>query len=250
MPVTIRTLDLGADKSFDRQSETYAANPALGLRAIRLSLHEPSLYWPQLRAIVRASAFGPVRMMIPMLSAVSEACQVVENVRSIQRDFADRHIEFDPAMPIGGMVEVPAAAICADAFAKHLDFLSIGTNDLIQYTIAIDRDNDAVSYLYDPLNPAVLRLIATTIDAGRAAGIPVAMCGEMAGDIRYTRLLLGLGLREFSVHPSLLLELKNLITQTCIADVTELARETLAHMDASRLAEILAELQAEPPRQA
>lgn len=236
MPVTIRTLDLGADKDFQvRWAGPPAANPALGLRAIRLSLHEPSLYWPQLRAIVRASAYGPVRLMIPMLSNVEEARQVVSNIRSVQEDFAAQGTAFDPEMPIGGMIEVPAAAICADSFARYLDFFSIGTNDLIQYTIAIDRVNDAVSYLYDPLNPAVLRLIAQTIDAGKAAGIDVCMCGEMAGDSRYTRLLLGLGLREFSVHPSLLLEIKHIIKNSNIDDFARLARRTLVAQEPEAL---------------
>jgi len=243
LPITIRTLDLGSDKDFHTGWPVLpGANPALGLRAIRLSLHEPSLYWPQLRAIVRASAYGPVRLMIPMLSNVEEARQVVTNVRSVQQDFSERGIAFDPDMPIGGMIEVPAAAICADSFARHLDFFSIGTNDLIQYTIAIDRVNDAVSYLYDPLNPAVLRLIATTIDAGQAASIPVAMCGEMAGDTRYTRLLLGLGLREFSVHPSLLLEVKNMVTETRIEDVEQISRDALAVSEPETLHALLAGL--------
>lgn len=232
MPVTIRTLDLGADKDFDGGgSDPLAANPALGLRAIRLSLKQPTLYWPQLRAIVRASALGPVRLMIPMLSNLDEAREVIDNVRTVQGDFARRDIAFDADMPIGAMIEVPAAAICADSFARYLDFFSIGTNDLIQYTIAIDRVNDAVNYLYDPLNPAVLRLIAATIDAGAAAGIPVAMCGEMAGDVRYTRLLLGLGLRQFSVHPSLLLEIKHIVNQTRVGEIEDLARRTLRVVD-------------------
>ena len=232
MPVTIRTLDIGADKDFTSDgSRMDGANPALGLRAIRLSLTAPDLYWPQLRAIVRSSAFGPVRLMIPMLSNVAEARGVVENIRTVQADLERRYVAFDPEMPIGAMIEVPAAAICADSFAQFLDFFSIGTNDLIQYTIAIDRVNDAVNHLYDPLHPAVLRLIAGTIDAGNAGGIPVAMCGEMAGDVRYTRLLLGLGLRQFSVHPSVLLEIKHIVTQTNVNDIKHLARKALAVAD-------------------
>lgn len=240
MPVTIRTLDLGADKDFDiGDGRPLAGNPALGLRAIRLSLKEPGLYWPQLRAIVRASAIGPVRLMVPMLSNLEEARVVVENIRTVQDDFKRRQIAFDPDMPIGGMIEVPAAAICADSFARYLDFFSVGTNDLIQYTIAIDRVNDAVNYLYDPLNPAVLRLIALTIDAGKAAGIPVAMCGEMAGNVRYTRLLLGLGLREFSVHPSLLLEVKQIVNQTRVSEIEENARRILKVSDPKEFASLL-----------
>ncbi|MEM7465253.1 MAG: phosphoenolpyruvate--protein phosphotransferase [Pseudomonadota bacterium] len=224
VPVTIRTLDLGADKAFhEKPGESTEANPALGLRAIRLSFREPELYWPQLRAIVRASAYGPVRLMIPMLSNVEEAKMVVENIRSVQSGLKDHGVEFDPDMPIGAMIEVPAAAICAGTFATVLDFFSIGTNDLIQYTIAIDRVNDEVNYLYDPVNPAVLQLISMTIEAGRKAGIPVAMCGEMASDTRYTKLLLGMGLREFSVHPSALLELRKVITETDIGETASMS---------------------------
>lgn len=243
IPVTIRTLDIGADKDFDVDSSRIAgANPALGLRAIRLSLTEPDLYWPQLRAIARASAFGPVRLMIPMLSNVAEARGVIQNIRTVQADLDRRQVAFDPAMPIGAMIEVPAAAICADSFARYLDFFSIGTNDLIQYTIAIDRADDAVNHLYDPLHPAVLRLIAGTIDAGKACGIPVAMCGEMAGDARYTRLLLGLGLRQFSVHPSLLLEIKHIITQTDVTKIEKSARAALGVADPEEFNMLLGKL--------
>jgi phosphoenolpyruvate-protein phosphotransferase (PTS system enzyme I) len=243
LPVTIRTLDLGADKDFDIHSERHvAANPALGLRAIRLSLREPSLYWPQLRAIVRASAFGPVRLLIPMVSILEEARQVIANVRSVQSDCAKKGLAFDANMPIGGMIEVPAAAICADQFAQYLDFFSIGTNDLIQYTIAIDRINDAVNYLYDPLNLAVLRLIAGIIDAGATESIPVGMCGEMAGDIRYTKLLLGLGLRQFSAHPSLLLELKHIVNETDVSSIEESARRALKATNPDELKALLAGL--------
>lgn len=243
MPVTIRTVDLGADKDFDDEGgRPIAANPALGLRAIRLSLKEPNLYWPQLRAIIRASALGPVRLMIPMLSNLNEARQVVTNIRSVQSDFERHGVAFDPEMPIGGMIEVPSAAICADAFARYLDFFSIGTNDLIQYTIAIDRVNDAVNYLYDPLNQAVLRLIAMTIDAGATAGIPVAMCGEMAGDVRYTRLLLGLGLREFSIHPSLLLEVKRIVNETRIVNLEEIVRGALKVSDPDEFKRLIGQL--------
>jgi len=243
MPVTIRTLDIGADKDFDDNSRRIdGANPALGLRAIRLALTEPDLYWPQLRAIVRASAFGPVRLMIPMLSNVTEARGVIENIRTVQADLERRRVVFDPNMPIGAMIEVPAAAICADSFARYLDFFSIGTNDLIQYTIAIDRVNDAVNHLYDPLHPAVLRLISGTIDAANAGGIPVGMCGEMAGDVRYTRLLLGLGLRQFSVHPSLLLEVKHVITQTDVTKIGQSARHALTVSDPEELNILLSDL--------
>ena len=228
-PVTIRTLDLGADKQVDgtRPDAPVTSNPALGLRAVRLCLKEQSLFRPQIRAILRASASGPVRMMIPMLANTTELDQVLRIVRECKRDLDARREGYDASMPVGAMIEVPAAAICADIFARRLDFLSIGTNDLIQYTIAIDRVDDEVSYLYDPLHPAVLRLVANTIAAGRKAGIPVAMCGEMAGDGRYTKLLLGMGLREFSVHPNALLEVKQLIGETRIAPARKLTRRIM-----------------------
>ena len=228
-PVTVRTLDLGADKQVDgaRPDAPATSNPALGLRAVRLCLKDQSLFRPQIRAILRASACGPVRMMIPMLANTTELDQVLRIVRDCKRELDERGEGYDASMPVGAMIEVPAAAICADIFARRLDFLSIGTNDLIQYTIAIDRVDDEVSYLYDPLHPAVLRLVATTIAAGRKAGIPVAMCGEMAGDTRYTKLLLGMGLREFSVHPNALLEVKQIIGETRITSARKSTRRIL-----------------------
>jgi len=243
-PLTIRTADLGADKPHRQaeEAEQQAANPALGLRAVRLCLREPSLFWPQLRAIIRASAFGPVRMMIPMLSNIDEVRQVLDIVRTIRNEFTSRGVEFDPHMAIGGMIEVPAAAISADLFAAELDFLSIGTNDLIQYTLAIDRVNDEVNYLYDPFHPGVLRLIATILEAGARAGIPVAMCGEMAGDRAYTRLLVGLGLNEFSVHPAALLEIKHIINNTEAQSARAIARELLDVGDGARRRALLEEL--------
>ena len=243
-PVTIRTLDLGADKQVDgaRPGAPATSNPALGLRAVRLCLKEQSLFRPQIRAILRASACGPVRMMIPMLANTTELDQVLRIVRDCKRDLDARGERYDASMPIGAMIEVPAAAICADVFARRLDFLSIGTNDLIQYTIAVDRVDDEVSYLYDPLHPAVLRLVATTIAAGRKSGIPVAMCGEMAGDPHYTKLLLGLGLREFSVHPNALLEVKQIIGETRVAPARRLARRILRSTRSTRRLALIDEL--------
>jgi len=229
LPLTIRTLDLGADKQVDggRQTGPIQSNPALGLRAIRLCLKDPALFRPQLRAILRASAHGDVRLMIPMLSNIQETRQVLEMIDEIKTELTGQALKFNERIPVGAMVEVPAAAICSDIFAAQLDFLSIGTNDLIQYTIAIDRINDEVNYLYDPLHPAVLRLIQTTLAAGIRANIPVAMCGEMAGDSKYTRLLLGLGLREFSVHPGYLLEVKKTIIGSDLAELTPIADRAL-----------------------
>ena len=243
-PVTIRTLDLGADKQVDgaRPGAPVTSNPALGLRAVRLCLKEQSLFRPQIRAILRTSAHGPVRMMIPMLANTTELDQVIRIVRDCERELDARGERYDASMPVGAMIEVPAAAICADIFARRLDFLSIGTNDLIQYTIAIDRIDDEVSYLYDPLHPAVLRLVTTTIGAGRKAGIPVAMCGEMAGDVHYTKLLLGMGLREFSVHPNALLEVKQIIGETRVALARRLTRRILRSTHSSTRLALIDEL--------
>ncbi len=243
-PVTIRTLDLGADKQVDgtRPGAPMTSNPALGLRAVRLCLKEPALFRPQLRAILRASAHGPVRMMIPMLSTTGELAQVFDLVKSCRQELDNEGQPYDDAMPIGAMIEVPAAAICADIFARELDFLSIGTNDLIQYTIAIDRVDDEVNYLYDPLHPAVLRLIQMTILAGEKMGIPVAMCGEMAGDARYTRLLLGMGLKEFSVHPNSLLEVKQVITESRVAESRKFTQRVMRVIKSTARSALLEEM--------
>jgi phosphotransferase system enzyme I (PtsI) len=235
-PVTIRTLDLGADKQVDggRADSRAAINPALGLRAVRLCLADPKLFRPQLRAILRASVHGNVRMMIPMLSSLSELEQVLDLIRDVKRDLAREYIDFDPDVPMGGMIEVPAAAVAADLFARKLDFLSIGTNDLIQYTLAIDRVDDEVNYLYDPLHPSVLRLIHNVIRAGNECGIPVSMCGEMAGDVAYTRLLLGLGLNEFSMDPQSLLQVKEIIRSSNRTALTGQVSSILAAADPLR----------------
>ena len=230
LPLTIRTVDLGADKEVDgmgRRSSHMRSNPALGLRAVRLCLKEPDFFRPQLRAILRASAFGPIRIMIPMLTNLDEMQQVLFMINELKSELDNESIDYDSQIKIGGMIEVPASAICADIFASKLDFLSIGTNDLIQYTMAIDRVNDEVNYLYDPLNPAVLRLIRMTINAGHKANIPVSMCGEMAGEKEHTKLLLGLGLREFSIHPATILEVKEIINKTNIRELTELTKTAL-----------------------
>jgi len=240
-PVTIRTLDLGADKQVDggQQNRPVSINPALGLRAIRLCLHEPSLFMPQLKAILRASVHGSVRIMIPMLSSIYELQQVKRLLQEAKNELDQRRIKYAANVPVGGMIEVPAAAISAHAFAKELDFLSIGTNDLIQYTLAIDRIDDDVSYLYDPTHPAVLQLIHITIKAGNKANIPVAMCGEMASDHRYTRLLLGMGLREFSVHPASLLEIKKIISSSRIDELEKFASRVIRQTDRQKIQALL-----------
>ncbi len=240
-PVTIRTLDLGADKQVDggRSGGNISTNPALGRRAVRLCLSDPALFRPQLRAILRASAHGPAEIMIPMVSSLDELDQVLGLVQETKRQLERENKDFDAAIPIGGMIEVPAAAIAADLFAAKLDFLSIGTNDLIQYTLAIDRVDDEVNYLYDPLHPSVLRLIAMIIDAGRRAGVPVSMCGEMAGDAEYTRLLLGLGLRIFSMDPTTLLEVKERVRTSVLSELEKQTREILMATDTGRLRELV-----------
>lgn len=227
-PVTIRTLDIGADKQISILNGAIPANPALGLRAIRLCLKDPELFKPQLRAILRASVYGQVRIMIPMLSNLAEILHVLQLVEDSKRELRQQGLKFNAKIPLGGMIEVPAAALSANLFAKHLDFLSIGTNDLIQYTIATDRIDDSVNYLYDPLHPAVLRLIQMTIEAGRHAGKTVGMCGEMAGDCRYTRLLLGMGLMEFSMHPALILEVKRVVRASNVGDLNEMVSAVVA----------------------
>lgn len=231
-PLTIRTLDLGADKALpgDRRMESRGGsgvNPALGLRAIRLCLRDTVLFKTQLRAILRVSAEGPVNLMIPMLSSVQEILQTLELIEQSKRELAREGKCFDERLPVGGMIEIPAAALSAEAMARHLDFFSIGTNDLVQYTLAADRLDTNLGHLFQPTHPAVLRLIDMTIRAGRKAGIPVAMCGEMAGEPRYTRLLLGLGLREFSMQPAMIPEIKHIIQNSDIESLTKKTRRIL-----------------------
>ena len=205
--VVIRTLDSGADKLTSADT-TISSNPALGLRAIRLCLSEPQLFNIQLRAILRASRFGMVKILIPMLSSLSELRQTKLLIERAKKSLSNEKILYDNNIKIGGMIEVPAVAINAEAFAQELDFLSIGTNDLIQYTLAIDRTDDRVSHLYNSLHPAILKLINITIKAGKKYNKEVSICGEMAGDSRLTKLLLGMGLRYFSMHPSRILSVK------------------------------------------
>ncbi|WP_296704684.1 phosphoenolpyruvate--protein phosphotransferase [Thiocapsa sp. UBA6158] len=225
IPVTIRTLDLGVDKRVDTLLEPGpgVSNPALGLRAIRLCLKEPDLFRPQLRAILRASAIGPIRLMLPLVSNVHEVDTVLALIRQLKTQLDRDGLNYDPNLPIGAMIEVPAAALCARALARRLDFLSIGTNDLIQYTLAIDRLDNSVNYLFDATHPAILRLVRMTIEAACELNRPVSMCGEMAGDPRFTRLLLGMGLREFSMQPGAILDVKEVVLE---ADTLDLKRRT------------------------
>ncbi|MDR2877743.1 MAG: phosphoenolpyruvate--protein phosphotransferase [Chromatiales bacterium] len=227
-PVTIRTLDLGMDKWLaGMRPPADGGNPAMGLRAIRWCLQDPTMFSTQLRAILRASAYGPVRIMFPMLCAESELHQALALLSAEKSALCAAGVDFDADIHVGAMIEVPAAALSAASFARCIDFLSLGTNDLIQYALAVDRMDEEVNYLYDPLHPAVLKLIHMTIAAGRRAGIPVSMCGEMAGDPFYTWLLLGMGLRDFSVAPGSLLEIKRAIVDSDIALLTPKVRRIL-----------------------
>ena len=217
-PVTIRTLDIGADKTLDDEA-TVATNPALGQRAIRYCLARPEMFATQLRAILRASAHGYVRLLLPMVTHMHEVTAALVAIEAARRELDARGQAYAERLEVGAMVEVPAVAIAIEPFAQALDFLSIGTNDLIQYTLAVDRGDHDVAGLYDPLHPAVLRLVANTINAGVRAGKPVAVCGEMAGDARLTRLLLGLGLTEFSMHPQQVLDVKREIRRAHTNDL-------------------------------
>ena len=222
-PVTIRTLDIGADKEAralrNRAGNRAAPNPALGLRAIRFCLAEPQLFLVQLRAILRASHYGRIRLLIPMLAHAQEIEQALSLIELARLQLRESRQKFD-AVEVGGMIEIPAAALALGPFLRRLDFLSIGTNDLIQYTLAIDRTDGSVAHLYDPVHPAVLKLISQTIQSAQRVGMPVAVCGEMAGDPKLTRLLIGMGLREFSMHPAQLLEVKQ---QVMMSDTAQLA---------------------------
>ena len=219
LPVTIRTVDVGADKPLDKGHRDSSLNPALGLRAIRWSLADPAMFRTQLRAILRAAAHGQVRLLFPMLAHLSEIRQTLAQVQLARAELDARGLAYGPVQ-LGAMIEVPAAALMVQQFLAHFDFLSIGTNDLIQYALAIDRADEAVAPLYDPLHPAVLRLVADVIAAGARAGKTVCVCGEMAGDAAMTRLLLGLGLRSFSMHPAQVLTVKQEVLR---ADTRKLA---------------------------
>jgi phosphoenolpyruvate-protein phosphotransferase (PTS system enzyme I) len=220
-PVTIRTLDIGADKTARALTgtERQAPNPALGLRAIRYCLAEPQIFLAQLRAMLRASHFGNIKILIPMLAQATEIEQTLAMIEQAKQQLRERRTKFDEHIAVGGMIEIPASALALGPFLKRLQFLSIGTNDLIQYTLAIDRTDEAVAHLYDPLHPAVLRLLSLVIQTANKVEMPVAVCGELAGDPKMTRLLLGMGLRQFSMHPSQLLEVKQ---QVVMADTEQL----------------------------
>ncbi len=234
-PVTIRTLDLGADKQMNADTVVNSPNPALGLRAIRLCLTEPQIFHTQLRALLRASHYGKVKILIPMLSTLAELRQTKLFLERAKASLRKENIPFDEHIQLGGMIEIPAAALNAEAFANELDFLSIGTNDLIQYTLAIDRTDDAVAHLYNPLHPSVLKLISMTIKAGAKLGKAVSVCGEMAGDAKLTKLLLGMGLRQFSMHPSHVLSIKQQVLHSQLEELAGQARKILGLTDIEKI---------------
>ncbi len=240
MPVTIRTLDLGADKQMNPDTVSNCANPALGLRAVRLCLSEPQIFHTQLRALLRASHYGDIKILIPMLSTLGELRQTKLLLERAKLSLRKQNIPFNENITLGGMIEVPAAAINAEAFAKELDFMSIGTNDLIQYTLAIDRTDDEVAHLYNPLHPSVLKLISITIKAGAKLGKPVAVCGEMAGDAKLTRLLIGMGLRQLSMHPSNVLSVKQQILRSQMTKLNSNARKVLSYSDLEKIEPLVA----------
>ena len=227
LPVTIRTVDVGADKPLDSSVHDAAhLNPALGLRAIRWSLADPAMFLTQLRAILRAAAFGKVQLLVPMLAHASEIHQTLAHIEQARRTLDKRGQAYGPVQ-LGAMIEIPAAALTLKMFLKYFDFLSIGTNDLIQYTLAIDRADESVAHLYDPLHPAVLQLVASTIAECRLQGKGVSVCGEMAGDVGLTRLLLGMGLRSFSMHPAQILAVKQEILRSDTARLESWAQRVI-----------------------
>ena len=240
-PVVIRTFDLGADKQL-KGAERVANNPALGLRAIRLCLAEPQLFRTQLRALLRATHYGNVKILVPMLSSVSEINQTLQFIAAAKQSLDDEGIPYDKEVKIGGMIEIPAAALALNIFAKKLDFLSIGTNDLIQYTLAIDRTDEEVAHLYDPLHPAVLNLLSHVIGTSNRYGVPISVCGEMAGELAYTRLLLGLGLRQFSMFSAQVPSIKQRVLTTSLPEIAGLTQKILRADDPLKIRDLLDKL--------
>jgi len=242
-PVVIRTLDVGADKALAGDGGPMP-NPALGLRAIRYCLAEPQMFLAQLRAILRASRHGKVKILLPMVAHAHEVEQALAFIKQAKEQLDDKGVPYDNGVEVGGMIEIPAAALALPMFMQRLDFLSLGTNDLIQYTLAIDRTDDAVAHLYDPLHPAVLHLVAHVIQSATREDVPVAVCGEMAGDLALTRLLLGFGLRNFSMHPAQLPAIKERVLRTSLAKARPLAQKVLRSGDPDQTRELIEKLNA------
>lgn len=243
-PVTIRTMDLGADKNPRWLNHDMAENPALGLTGIRLCLAEPLMFRSQLRALLRASTHGRIKILFPMVNSLAELRQALAQVAYAKEELKEAGTPYAEDVELGAMIEIPSAALVVGSFIKYVNFLSIGTNDLIQYTLAIDRNDDSVSHLYDPVHPAVLKLILHTIRTGAKAGIPVSVCGEMAGDTRLTRLLLGMGLRRFSMHPANILAVKQIVLNSHLDSIAPLTGRMLRSEDPDKIADLLQQLNA------
>jgi phosphotransferase system enzyme I (PtsI) len=226
-PATIRTLDIGGDKLLSPADRPSEANPALGLRAIRYCLKETGLFRAQLRAILRAGAHGPVRILLPLVSGVDELRRARAEIDAARGELAKNGTPAAATVEVGVMIEVPSAALLADLFAKEVDFFSVGTNDLIQYSLAIDRGNEEVAYLYEPMHPAMLRLLKMVLDAANAAGKRVNLCGEMGGETQYLPVLLGLGLREISMHAAQIPRLKRYAAAVDVATAKKIAAKAL-----------------------
>jgi phosphotransferase system enzyme I (PtsI) len=240
-PLTIRTLDMGADKLADESGAQRERNPFLGCRSIRLSLEREELFRTQIRAILRASSFGNVRVLFPLISTLGEVLRAKAIVRDVMSQLEREEVPFDPNAQIGIMLEVPGALLIADVLAQHSDFFSLGTNDLVQYSLAVDRGNERVANLYQPAHPAILRLVKQVIETGHRLRVRVGMCGEMSGDLYYTILLLGLGLKDFSLAPAVLPEVKELIRQVTMSDARAIARRALAFEQAEQTVQFLTE---------
>ena len=245
-PVTVRTMDLGADKNPRWLNHGAAENPALGLTGVRLCLAEPLMFRAQLRALLRATVYGKIRILFPMINGLGELKQALAQLEYAKKELREENIPFADKVEVGAMIEIPSAALVAGSFVKYVDFLSIGTNDLIQYTLAVDRNDDSVSHLYDPVHPAVLKLISHTIKTATKAGVQVSVCGEMAGDERLTRLLLGMGLRRFSMHPANLLAVKQNVLNSDLDTLAPQVARILRSEDPDRIADLLTQLNAGP----
>jgi len=232
---TIRTLDIGGDKFLSDYSKGNELNPAMGLRAIRFSLKEVDIFKTQLRGILRASAYGRLRILLPMISGIEEIRQAKAILEEVKSDLVKSGIRYDTGIKIGAMIEVPSASIIADLLAREVDFFSIGTNDLIQYALAIDRVNEHVSYLYEPLHPSILRIIRGVVEGAHVARIPVAICGEMAAEPAYTLILLGMGLDEFSMNPGAIPRVKKVIRMSSFAESKALADQVFQFATASEV---------------
>ena len=243
-PVVFRTLDIGADKEIPEniKSGSIARNPALGLRGIRYSLNNQKIFLNQVKAILRAGYYGNVKIMLPMITTLSEIIHAKNLIELAKEHLRKRKLKFSNSVDVGIMVEVPSCAVLSSKFAEHVDFLSIGTNDLVQYTLAIDRVDDEVNYLYDPYNNAVLNLIKNVIESGIKQKIQVSLCGEMAGDIQFTRLLLGMGLKSFSMHPSAIPEVKEIILKTDIRSLEKLSSRIINCVDSKEKHELIKKL--------